>query len=184
MKTWLESFVVHRPVLTRLVARFVRPHEIEDIVQETFVRSYVAASKETIRNPRAFILQTARNLVLDHLKSAQKRLSCSLEDLVDLEAMAQPGSTEGEYEWQEKFVFFCEAVGELPLQCRRIFILKKVYGLTHDEIAGYLEISESTVNKHIVKGMVMVVQRMSARAQSGARSRSARGSYVDEAQGS
>ena len=55
---------------------------------------------------------------------------------------------------------FCRAVGGLPEQCRRAFILKKVYGLSQQEIADRLSISQSTVEKHIAKGLLMCREYM------------------------
>lgn len=158
MKSWVESFIAHRALLVRVVSRFVKPHEIEDIVQETFVRSYAASRKHAIRSPAAFMMRTARNLALNSANRAENRLSSSIEDCFGLLVDAQ--TPESESQAQEQFLVFCQAVGELPIGCRRAFILKKVYGLSQKEIAGYLGITESTVKKHIIKGMMMTTQYM------------------------
>jgi len=44
-------------------------------------------------------------------------------------------------------------VRDLPLQCRRVFLLRKVYDLSYQEIAKRLEISVSTVEKHMLNGV-------------------------------
>ena len=49
----------------------------------------------------------------------------------------------------EEFGHFCEAVRQLPLQARRVFVLKKVYGYSQREIVRELGIAESTVEKHV-----------------------------------
>ena len=53
----------------------------------------------------------------------------------------------------ERFAQFCEAARRLPLQCRRAFVLKKVYGHTQLEIADIMGISQKTVETHIRTGM-------------------------------
>ena len=53
----------------------------------------------------------------------------------------------------EEFALLCKAVRHLPLQCRRAFILKKVYGYSQREVARELNLSESTVEKHIALGI-------------------------------
>ncbi len=63
---------------------------------------------------------------------------------------------------QERFLLLCRAVRELPVQCRRAFVLKKVYGMSRKEIADYMGLSESTVQKHIAKGMVMCTEYLEA----------------------
>ena len=64
----LESvYLSIRNGLMRAVSRLVPPKEIEDIVQETYVR-ICAVKTEQILHPRSFLYRTARNLALDHLK--------------------------------------------------------------------------------------------------------------------
>ena len=67
------AFTEFRSALTRLVARIVGPHCIEDIVQETFIRSYEASRKQTINHPRSFMWKTAKNLALNHLAELQQQ---------------------------------------------------------------------------------------------------------------
>ena len=69
-------------------------------------------------------------------------------------------SPESELDSNQRFVTFCRAVGGLPEQCRRAFILKKVYGLSQQEIADRLGITQSTVEKHIAKGLMMCREYM------------------------
>jgi RNA polymerase sigma-70 factor (ECF subfamily) len=54
---------------------------------------------------------------------------------------------------EEEFSRFCDAVRYLPVQCRRAFVLKKVYGYSQREIAKVMQISERTVEKHISSGI-------------------------------
>lgn len=168
VRAWAESFLKFRPILARIVSRFVRPHEIEDIVQETFIRSYVAGQKQVIRNPHAFMAKTAKNLALDSLNRAENRLNDSMEEFLESELFTQEHTPESECQSQEQFLIFCRAVAELPVRCRRAFILRKVYGLSLKETADYLRISESTVKKHIVRGMLTVIQKMSDKGYSAA----------------
>ena len=60
---------------------------------------------------------------------------------------------EDDIEASQRFSTFCKAVSSLPVKCRRVFMLKKVYGFSHAEIAEQLNISEKTVERHISKGM-------------------------------
>jgi RNA polymerase sigma-70 factor (ECF subfamily) len=153
-------FLECRASLVRLVGRIVRPHEIEDIVQETFIRSYEAAGKRTIRHPRAFMLKTASNLAINHVKRAESRLTDAVEDFGLSDVYLTTETLESSYETRQRFLLFCRVVRKLPLQCRRAFLLKKVYGLRQREIAQYLGISESTVEKHIARGLLVCAESM------------------------
>lgn len=150
-----NAYLSIRKGLMRAVSRLVPPKEIEDIVQETYVRICAVKNTEQIRNPHSFLYRTARNLALDHLKRAETRVGVSMED----EGVNPEWATENQdqvYEQasaKQEFEHFCEAVRHLPLQCRRAFVLKKVYGYSQREIALNLNISENTVEKHIARGM-------------------------------
>lgn len=156
-----ELFSRYRRTLAQAVARIVRPQDIEDIVQETYVRIYQAAQREHIHHPKSFMLRTARNLALNHIGSADAMSHLASTELeIDADGEMQAGQSaiseplETVAQAEEEFLMFCRAVRELPLQCRRVFVLKKVYGLSQQEIAGHLGISEATVEKHIAKGIV------------------------------
>ena len=158
-------FVALRSTLARAVSRLVPPKEVEDIVQETYVRVCQVETPEQIQFPRSFMLRTAQNLALDHLKRAETRLSVSLDDDLDLALVGfttRADETFDRVAANQEFGFFCEAVRQLPLQCRRAFVLKKVYGYSQKEIAIKLDISENTVEKHIATGIKRCTQFMAA----------------------
>jgi RNA polymerase sigma factor (sigma-70 family) len=159
-KAWLESFLTARPLLIRFIGRIVRPDEIEDIVQETFVLSYAAAREQQIANPRAFMLRIATNIALNHVTRAERKLNCSLDDLNGMDLSSHIDSVEARCQSEERFLVFCRAVADLPVCCRRVFILKKVYGLRQSEIAEYLGLSPSTIEKHVARGMLLTAQYM------------------------
>lgn len=152
-----EIFVSIRSGLVRAVGGIVPPKDVEDVVQETYVRVCQAKGVGDIRSPRSFMYKTARNIALNHINRAEFRLADSLDiaessaESVSLDAAAD---TLKQACTDEEFSFFCDAVRSLPVKCRRSFVLKKVYGHTYGEIAEIMGISEKTVEKHISKGIV------------------------------
>ncbi len=159
----LETFLTHRNSLLRMIGRIVRPNEIEDIVQETFIHSYAASRNQQIHNPQAFMFRTARNLALNCVNRAEQRLNTSIEDLDEFDFASEADQIERQHHSEEMFLSFCRAVSSLPVHCRRVFILKKVYGLSQKEIASFLGISPSTVEKHIARGMTVTAEYLQAR---------------------
>lgn len=151
-----EIYLSIRKNLFKAVSRIVPPHEIEDVVQETYVRLCQVGNVEKIRNPRSYMFKTVKNLALDHVKRAEHRLSVHWDEdpeqgytgaRVDADDVYQQSAA------REEFAHFCEAVRKLPAQCRRVFVLKKVYGYSQREIAEELGLSESTVEKHVALGV-------------------------------
>jgi RNA polymerase sigma-70 factor (ECF subfamily) len=141
--------------LARAVAGIVPPKEVEDIVQETYVRVCKIQDAAQLESPKSFLFTTARNLAIDHTKRAETRLSDPLEPELENCGPLSTGvdSTFQQVASHEEFSLFCEAVRSLPPKCRRVFVLKKVYGLTQREISKELNIKESTVEKHIALGI-------------------------------
>lgn len=160
-----RTYLSIRDNLSRAVAGIVPPKEVEDIVQETYVRVCKVQDDGEIQSPKSFLFRIARNLALDHAKRAETRLSDSLDADMARDHIVDD-SVDSTYQTvvsHEKFSLFCEAVRCLPAKCRRVFVLKKVYGLTQREIARELNIGESTVEKHIARGVRHCADYMAGR---------------------
>ena len=152
----VSAFLGMRSKLFRSVSGIVPQSELEDIVQETFLRIQEVNETTHIRNPESFIYRTARNLALDHTKRAETRLVDGVDDfdsVFDSRLDSESDATFAEAASKQEFSQFCLAVSELPKQCRQVFVLRKVYGFSQREIAQSLQISESTVEKHVAKGI-------------------------------
>lgn len=154
---FLDTFIALRGRLAKLVTGIVPPSEIEDIVQETFVRVCQIKNKDAVREPQSYMFRTAKNLALDHAKRAESRLTTTTDMIDDVPAAefmqtSNDNTTYTQVASDEEFALFCEAVRELPKQCRRAFILKKVYGFTLKEIMAEMNISQPTVETYIVNG--------------------------------
>lgn len=152
--TMHQVFVAAKDSIARMVSRIVPPKEIEDIVQETYVRVCQLGHEDEIQQPRSFLMKTARNLAFDHLKRAETRLAEDIGEEWQFNT-AEFDEPDGIFEQVascEEFGHFCEAIRQLPVQCRKVFVLKKVYGYSQKEIASKMNISENTVEKHISAG--------------------------------
>jgi len=141
--------------LARTIQHIVPPKEVEDIVQETYVRICKAQGERKIRSPRSFMYKTARNLALDYVKRAESRLVDSYDESDESTYIPVAQVTDATIDRvcsEEEFSHFCESIEALPAQSRRAFVLKKVYGYSQKEIASIMNISEKTVEKHISLG--------------------------------
>lgn len=159
-ESWIDTYLALRGRLSRLVLGIVPPKEVEDIVQETYVRVCQIENKDSIREPRSFLFRTARNLALDYVKRAENRLNQGTGDIdeLDLADVGLDDATFAQVTSNEEFALFCDAVRNLPKQCRRAFVLKKVYGYTLREIAEEMGVGQPTVESHIVAGTKKCVQ--------------------------
>lgn len=156
----LEAFLNCRQVLSRFIGRVVAPGDIEDIVQETFIRSMQAGVERRIDHPKAFMFRTARNLAFNHVQRLDNKVRPHMVDFLDEEVQPATETLEAQFESQERFTYFCRAISNLPAKCRRAFILRKVYGLTQKEVASFLEMTEGNVEKHVSRGLTRCIEYM------------------------
>lgn len=128
-------------------------HEIEDITQETILRALQAEKSREIHEPRAFLFGIAKNIARKELHKKSQNLIDFIEDFDQQQDFSYDVNAEEDLDARRRLLIFWEAVASLPPQCQRVFVLKKVYGYSHKEIASRLNISVSTVEKHAAAGL-------------------------------
>jgi RNA polymerase sigma-70 factor (ECF subfamily) len=164
------AFLGYRSVLERIVSKILKRADanVQDIVQDTFLHCYESASTQEIQYPKAFMARTAANLALNRVQRADVRLVDHVEDIEALDVYSDndlsDNPVEASYAARERFLEFCNAVELLPGKCRQAFLLKRVYGLSQSDIARQMGISESTVEKHVAKGLLLCMEYMSEQA--------------------
>lgn len=156
----LALYASYASQLKRTVSKIVGAEDVEDIVQETFVKSYEAELKQEIKYARSYMLKTAKNLALNHIAKWDNKYGEPIEDFAQPPVELSSQSTEKEFESKERFMQFCRATDALSEPVKKAFILKKVYGLSQKEIAKKMQLSESTIEKHIAKGLLHCFEYM------------------------
>jgi RNA polymerase sigma-70 factor (ECF subfamily) len=146
-----------RASVARLMARIYNRQEVDDVLQEAFNRSReTGGGKPTLRSQSAFLLRTATAIAMNRFSRNGVRMNAHAEDLTIPEvAQISAESQESPNEAGQGFVTFCRAVGGLPEECRRVIVLKKVYGLSLAEIADHLNTPQAMVEKDMARGLMM-----------------------------
>lgn len=159
----LRAFVENRSVLKRFLRRFTSSREdIDDICQETIVRALEAEKQRSIESPKAFLFGISKNIIRKKLDRESRNIIDFIEDLTPKEYLSWEHTVEEAVDSHRRMLKFTEAVATLPAQCQRVFVMKKVFGYSHKEIAGRLNISISTVEKHVAAGLKRCYEHMSA----------------------
>lgn len=148
-------FLENNTFLKKYLSRFLREQQdIEDVVQEAYLRAYNAEQAKDIDQPKAFLFKIAKNLALTELSRKARQVTDYIDD-VESGVHAEVGpTTEEEMEGHQHIALFCEAVASLPERRRRVCLLRKVHGLPLKEISERLGITVSAVEKHLLKGML------------------------------
>jgi RNA polymerase sigma factor (sigma-70 family) len=155
---WLATHVApHEPALRAwLAGRIIVGLEIDDIVQETYARLIMLQSVEGVRNPKTYAFQTAYSVMMTHLRRSRVVSFKAVSDIDYLGAAAEAPSPEQHTADRDELRHLSEAIDRLPPRVGEVFRLRRVQGLSQREIAIKLGISESTVEKHMGKGIHML----------------------------
>jgi len=108
----------------------------EDIMQEVFVKLYLSPPNNTIKNPRAYIFQMARNMAIDNMRKHQRHVP--LDDVVDTL----------HYQPSDSFHYDIDienALKAIPAQECQIVTLHIIGELKFREIAEVMKIPLGTV---------------------------------------
>lgn len=147
-------FAVEQSLKTYLMRFLARQQDIEDAVQETFIRAREAEMSGTIHSPRSFLFKVAKNLALSELSRKTNRMMVMVGDLEELDVLEGGDSSLDAALEVDKFLDnLLQAIGALPPKCQTVILMRKIYGFSHKEIARRLDISVKTVEKHLTKGL-------------------------------
>ena len=150
----MSAFQKHQAALRRFISRFVqRPQDIDDVAQEAFMRAYRVEKGKPIEQPKSFLFRIAHNVAITELTKKSHQIIDYIADIDESAVVWLEHSVEDQVMAEELIGIHCEAVAQLPPQCRRVFLMRKVHGMSHKDISVELGISISTVEKHISKGI-------------------------------
>ena len=157
---WLARNVLPHEALIRakLSSMPVYDLDIEDVIQEMYARILSAPSPEAIRYPRQYAVQTAKAIVIDHLRHSRVISITSNGSLDMLDIPMAEANTEERLGYQSEIAAVAEALAQLPAMCRETLILRRMEGLSQKEVAERLKISEKTVEKHMANGVRLLIK--------------------------
>ncbi|MGJ7615278.1 MULTISPECIES: sigma-70 family RNA polymerase sigma factor [unclassified Variovorax] len=126
-----------------------------DLAQESYARVYEAQrTGSVVRDPRALLYRTARNLVTDHHRRTSVRAgegTASNEEPVELDDFIGPETFEPDtiLASGQGLAAMVETIDRLPPRCREAFVLYKFDGLSYAEVAERMGVSVRTVEMQL-----------------------------------
>ena len=149
-----EAFESYYGGLICYVKSIGRDHQTaEDIVHETYLKVRSVLQKTNIVNLKGFLYRVAKNQIIDDLRRSTLHSSKEQKLLLN-EQINKEGKTPCQHSLHgEKKVLLKKAIADLPVRCRQVFVLHKLSGKSHKEVALQLGISVSTVEKHVMKAL-------------------------------
>jgi RNA polymerase sigma factor (sigma-70 family) len=132
---------------------FPAVHDVEDVVQESYVRVWKARAAQPIRSAKGFLFQVARRLALDILRHGRASPIDEGRDLAALSVFHHDLNAAETASLLERKRLLIDAVVALPARCREIVILRKLEDIPQKEVAARLGLSERTVENLLSRGV-------------------------------
>lgn len=148
-----DMYVEYRAELCKYVMKNVGVDkaDAEDAVQTAFAK-LSQIDLGSIRNGRAFLYKSCRNIAVDVQRRAQvrqKHIDVVSDGNHDIDELAPERIVDGEHELS----VISQALWKMPQKRRRILILSRFDGLSYADIARREGLSETVVRKHISKAL-------------------------------
>lgn len=145
-----EEVLTHEPVLrSYLRGTFPSVRDLDDVVQESFLRTWRRHLEKPVRYGRSFLFAVARNLALDTVRRDRRTPTEDRMDLAELKIVDEQADVVRETCLREEIALLVSAIETLPGRTREVYVLRKLEGLSQKEIAARLGLSENTVEVHI-----------------------------------
>ncbi len=155
--TWFTHEVQPHDAHLRAYLRGAFPavRDLDDVVQESYLRVWRARATHPIQSAKAFLFRVARNIALNRV--ARDRRSPIAPIVVG--EIGSPEVLDGNADAaehaarEETLSLLAEALASLPPRCREITMLRKLHAVPQREIAARLRLSEKTVEEQAARGV-------------------------------
>lgn len=132
---------------------FPAVRDVDDVVQESYLRVWRGRAEGPIRSARAFLFTVARRLAIDGTRRSIASPIDAVDDLARLPVADLTANVNGDVEQRERVALLGEAIGRLPERCRAVLVLHKIQGLSRRETAERLGLAEKTVEVQTARAL-------------------------------
>jgi RNA polymerase sigma-70 factor (ECF subfamily) len=143
----------HEPALrSYLRATFPTVRDVDDVVQESYLRTWKTAATNRISSARAFLFRVARNLALDVVRHESVSPLVPMGSLAGLSVLDDRADAAEVLTREEKGRLLGQALAALPARCREILFLHKIKGLSQRAVAEQFGLSRRPwpIRSHLV----------------------------------
>src|SRR5437763_1029885 len=160
---WLTiNFLPHEAELRTMLRRVcASPAEIDDVIQETCYRILVLPDLGHVLNPKPFVFRTAKNIVLDRIRRDAVVSIETMANLDELEIADHAPTPERVVFAREELKWVFGLISNLPDRCKSVFRARRVHGMSQNETAATLGLSDSVVEHEMMRGMRLMSDMIS-----------------------
>ena len=144
-------------VLARIRRRTRSDQDAEDLLHSAYLRLFAYRAEHEVREPAAFLVQTAQRLAVDRHRRSQRTSGWPIETFDGSLSDNSPLQDEV-LAARQRLSRVQAGVERLPPRTRQVFVMHKVQGMKLREIAASLGITQSAVEKHVAKAVLFLTE--------------------------
>lgn len=146
-----ELNALRDPLIGYFRRRVSEQDDVQDLVQEVFLRLSARRADDSIDNLRGYVFQVAASVLADRgRRRAVRHQDVHVE--LDLERVEGSDVTPDRIVGgRESLKAVLSILHSLPERTRTVFVLRRLEGLSYRDIAARLGVSVSAVEKHMVR---------------------------------
>ena len=157
---WVGSHVLpHEAAVRAWLKRWTgRRQDIDDVIQEAYCRLAAMEDIAHVGNGRAYLFQTTRNIVLEQVRRSKIVHIDNVTDLGALTIVDEAPPMDRVVAGARELQRVEQLIEGLPLKCRRVFVLRRIHGVSQREIARMLGITQAAVEKQATRGLKLIMK--------------------------
>lgn len=141
-------------VLIQYLSRGARSRaDVEDLRQDLYEKVCAAARENPPNSTRSFVFTIARNLLIDRVRHEQVVPFDSVENLEELNVAIDEPAADRVVIARQELRRLRSALDKLPQRQRDVIVMRKINGLSVQEIAQRAGAAERTVRMHLADGV-------------------------------
>ena len=149
-----DEVYAHEPSLrSYLHGAFPSVRDVDDVVQESYVRIWKARLSRPIHSSKTFLFRVARHLAVDLLRRKQVSPISDSSDLAAVSVIEDRPNAADALTHHERIDLLSDALAALPERCRMVVYLRKFKGLSQKDTAAQLGVSVRTVESQFARGV-------------------------------
>jgi RNA polymerase sigma-70 factor (ECF subfamily) len=153
--------VQYGPALRRYFRKRAPPHEVDDLVQNVFLKMQVRGAGDTVENIERYLFRTAATVLVDGHRGDPLNLRHHQELHEDLEPVDE-FSPERILIGAEGLDRIMAVLQALPPRTSEAFILHRFEEMSYGEIAAHMGLSVRSVESHIKRTLDRLLAQMGA----------------------
>jgi RNA polymerase sigma-70 factor (ECF subfamily) len=132
----------YKPLVTYAFSIVKERAIAEDVIQQVFKQLWEIHTKRPIQKLYPYLITAVKHEALKHIKERGKTIMISDTERTLTSSFDNDDSS-------DSYHLLIKAIHSLPSKCKEIMLLKMQDGLTHQEIADYLQISKKTIENQV-----------------------------------